>query len=51
MTFRMFNWINERLKASRDSYAYGDVSESNLIEDLISTREGIILEGFYYTGD
>ena len=35
----------------RDSYAYGDVSESNLIEDLISTREGIILEGFYYTGD
>ena len=34
-----------------DSYAYGDVSESNLIEDLISTREGIILEGFYYTGD
>lgn len=35
----------------RDSYAYGNVSESNLIEDLISTREGIILEGFYYTGD
>lgn len=35
----------------RDSYAYGDVSESDLIEDLISTREGIILEGFYYTGD
>lgn len=35
----------------RDSYAYGDVSESNLIEDLISNREGIILEGFYYTGD
>ena len=35
----------------RDSYAYGDVSESNLIEDLISTREGIILEGFYYTGN
>lgn len=35
----------------RDSYAYGDVSESNLMEDLISTREGIILEGFYYTGD
>lgn len=31
----------------RDSYAYGDVSESDLIEDLISTREGIILEGFY----
>ena len=30
----------------RDSYAYGDVSESDLIEDLISTREGIILEGF-----
>lgn len=35
----------------RDSYAYGDVSESNLIEDLISTREGIILEGFHYTGN
>lgn len=35
----------------RDSYAYGDVSESNLIKDLISTREGIILEGFHYTGD
>lgn len=35
----------------RDSYAYGDVSESDLIGDLISTREGIILEGFYYTGD
>lgn len=35
----------------RDSYAYGDVSESDLIEDLISTREGIILEGFYYTGN
>ena len=35
----------------RDSYAYGDVSESDLMEDLISTREGIILEGFYYTGD
>lgn len=35
----------------RDSYAYGDASESDLIEDLISTREGIILEGFYYTGD
>ena len=34
-----------------DSYAYGDVSESDLMEDLISTREGIILEGFYYTGD
>ena len=34
-----------------DSYAYGDVSESDLIEDLISTREGIILEGFYYTGN
>ena len=35
----------------RDSYAYGDVSESDLIEDLISTREGIILEGFYHTGN
>lgn len=35
----------------RDSYAYSDVSESNLIEELISTHEGIILEGFYYTGD
>lgn len=35
----------------RDSYAYGGVSESNLIEDLISTREGIILEGFHYTGN
>lgn len=35
----------------RDSYAYGDVSESDLMEDLISTREGIILEGFYYTGN
>ena len=35
----------------RDSYAYGDVSESDSIEDLISTREGIILEGFYYTGN
>lgn len=35
----------------RDSYAYGDVNESDLIEDLISTREGIILEGFYYTGN
>lgn len=34
-----------------DSYAYGDVSESDLMEDLISTREGIILEGFYYTGN
>lgn len=34
-----------------DSYTYGEVSESDLIEDLISTREGIILEGFYYTGD
>lgn len=34
-----------------DSYAYGDASESDLIEDLISTREGIILEGFYYTGN
>ena len=31
----------------RDSYAYSDVSESNLIEELISTHEGIILEGFY----
>lgn len=35
----------------RDSYAYGDVRESDLMEDLISNREGIILEGFYYTGD
>lgn len=35
----------------RDSYAYGDVSESDWIEELISTREGIILEGFYYTGN
>lgn len=35
----------------RDSYAYGDVSESDLMEDLISSREGIILEGFYYTGN
>ena len=35
----------------RDSYAYGDVSESDWIEELISTREGIILEGFYYKGD
>ena len=35
----------------RDSYAYSDVSESNLIEELISTREGIILEGFYYAGN
>lgn len=35
----------------RDSYAYGDVSESDCIEELISTREGIILEGFYYTGN
>ena len=35
----------------RDSYAYSDVSESNLIEELISTHEGIILEGFHYTGD
>lgn len=34
-----------------DSYAYGDVSESDWIEELISTREGIILEGFYYTGN
>lgn len=34
-----------------DSYAYSDVSESNLIEELISTREGIILEGFYYAGN
>ena len=34
-----------------DSYAYGDVSESDLMEDLISTHEGIILEGFYYTGN
>ena len=34
-----------------DSYAYSDVSESNLIEELISTREGIILEGFYYVGN
>lgn len=35
----------------RDSYAYGDVSESDWIEEIISTREGIILEGFYYTGN
>lgn len=35
----------------RDSYAYGDVSESDRIEELISTREGIILEGFHYTGN
>ena len=34
-----------------DSYAYGDVSESDLMEDLISTHEGIILEGFHYTGN
>ena len=34
-----------------DSYAYSDVSESNLIEELISTREGIILEGFYKVGN
>lgn len=34
-----------------DSYAYSDVSESDLEEDLFSTREGIILQGFYYIGN
>lgn len=31
-----------------DSYAYSDVSETDLIEELTSNSEGIILEGFYY---
>lgn len=34
-----------------DSYAYSDVSESDLIEELTSNCEGIILQGFYYTGN
>lgn len=34
-----------------DSYAYSDVSDVDLEEDLFSIREGIILQGFYYTGN
>lgn len=34
-----------------DSYAYSDVSEDDVIEELISTCSGIILQGFYYTGN
>lgn len=34
-----------------DSYAYSDVSEDDVIEELISTRSGIILQGFHYTGN
>ena len=34
----------------RDSYAYSDVYESDLIEELSSNCKGIIHEGFYYRG-
>ena len=52
MQIELFRTLEILIKDNNcDSYAYSDVSETDLIKELTSNREGIILEGFYYTGN